>query len=130
MLGNESHQQEEDCNNGDEDASRDPRSVQTRTHAKRGHPTQVILHITPIDEILRGGRLRWFGHVQRRDTDNVTRRVMELAIPGARRRGRSKKTWHHQILDRNEWRGEGHGRPLGDREKAVKVSKVSNHIYY
>ena len=46
-----------------------------------------ILHITPIDEIMRGGRLRWFGHVQRRYATNVTRRVMELAIPGARRRG-------------------------------------------
>ena len=27
------------CYNGDEDASRDPRSVETRTHAKRGNPT-------------------------------------------------------------------------------------------
>ena len=117
MLGNESDQQEEDCNNGDEDASRDPRSVETRTHSKRGHPTHTS-HITPIDEVMRGGRLRWFGHVQRRDANNVTRRVMALAIPGARRRGRPKKTWHHQIkddmtavgvtedvaLDRNEWR--------------------------
>ena len=33
MLGNEGDQQEEDCYkvNGDEDASRDPRSVETRT---------------------------------------------------------------------------------------------------
>ncbi len=60
----------------------------------------------------------WFGHVQRRDATNVTRRVMELAIPGTRRRGRPKKTWYQQIkddmtcvgvtqdvaLDRKEWR--------------------------
>ena len=39
MLGNEGDQQEEYCYNGDEDASRDPRSVETRTHAKRGNPT-------------------------------------------------------------------------------------------
>ena len=84
----------------------------------RNEDIRRILHITPIDEVMRGGRLRWFGHVQRRDADNVTRRVMELAIPGARRRGWPKKTWHHQIkddmtavgvtedvaLDRNEWR--------------------------
>ena len=39
MLSNEGAQQEEDCYNGDEDASRDPPSVETRTHAKRGNPT-------------------------------------------------------------------------------------------
>ena len=41
MFGNEGDQQDEDCHNGDEDASRDPRSVETRTHAKRGHPTHA-----------------------------------------------------------------------------------------
>ena len=89
----------------------------SRLEHMRNEDIRRILHITPIDEVMRGGRLRWFGHVQRRDADNVTRRVMELAIPGARRRGRPKKTWHHQIkddmtavsvtedvaLDRNEW---------------------------
>ena len=46
-----------------------------------------ILHVSTIDEVMRGGRLRWFGHVQRRDANNVTRPVMEQAIPGTRRRG-------------------------------------------
>ena len=51
------------------------------------------------NEVMRSGRLRWFGHVQRRDATNVTRRVMELAIPGTRRRGRPKKTWHQQMKE-------------------------------
>ena len=38
MLGNEGDQQEKDCYHGDEDASRDPRSVETRPHEKRGNP--------------------------------------------------------------------------------------------
>ena len=84
----------------------------------RNEDIRRILHITPIDEVMRCGRLRWFGHVQRRDADNVTRRVMNLAIPGTRRRGRPKKTWNQQLkhnmtavgvaqdvaLDRTEWR--------------------------
>ena len=91
--------------------------VSRREHL-RNEDIRRILKMTPIDEVMRGGRLRWFGHVQRRDANNVTRRVMELAIPGARRRGRPKKTWHYQIqddmtavgvtqdmaLERNEWR--------------------------
>ena len=72
--------------------------VSRREHM-RNEDIRRKLHITPIDEVMRGGRLRWFGHVQRRDANNVTCRVMELAIPGARRRVRPKKTWHHQIQD-------------------------------
>ena len=78
----------------------------------------VVVPLSPIDEVMRSGCLRWFGHVQRRNATNVTRRVVELAIPGTRRRGRPKKTWHQQMkedmtgvgdtedvaLDRKEWR--------------------------
>ena len=58
--------------------------VSRRDHM-RNEEIQRILHLSPIDEVMRSGRLRWFGHVQRRDATNVTRRVMELAIPGTRR---------------------------------------------
>ena len=90
--------------------------VSRRDHM-RNEEIRRILHLSPIDEVMRSGRLRWFGHVQRQDATNVTRRVMALAIPGARRRGRPKKTWHQQMkedmagvgvtqdvaLDRKEW---------------------------
>ena len=72
--------------------------VSRRDHM-RNEEIRRILHVSPIDEVLRSGRLRWFGHVQRRDANNATRRVMELAIPGTRRRGCPKKTWHQQIKD-------------------------------
>ena len=72
--------------------------VSTRDHV-RNEEIRRILHVSPIDEVMRCGRLRWFGHVQRREANNVTRRVMNLAISGARRRGRSQKTWHQQIKD-------------------------------
>ena len=91
--------------------------VSRRDHM-RNEEIRRILHVSQIDEVMRGGRLRWFGHVQRREANNVTRRVMYRAIPGTRRRGRPKKTWHQQIkddmpgvdvthdmaLDRKEWR--------------------------
>ena len=55
MLGNEGDQQEKDCYqyHGDEDASRDPQSVETRSHAKRGNPT----HSTRFTD--RRGYARW-----------------------------------------------------------------------
>ena len=53
MLGNEGDQQEEDCYHGDEGASRDPRCIETRAHAKQGHPT----HPTRFTD--RRGYARW-----------------------------------------------------------------------
>ena len=38
---------------------------------------------------MREGRLRWYGHVMRRDQEYVGRRMMEMELPG--RRGRTKK---------------------------------------
>ena len=84
-MGNEGDQQEEDCyHHGMEMRMlRGILGVSRREHM-RNEEIRCILHVSPIDEVMHGGRLRWFGHVQRRDADNVTRRVMELAIPGTR----------------------------------------------
>ena len=83
----------------------------------RNNDIRRILHFSRT--MLYNGRLRWFGNVQRRYENTVTRRAMDLAIPGTRRRGRPKKTWHQQVnedmtgvgvthadkdLDRKEWR--------------------------
>ena len=36
-----------------------------------------ILHLSPIDEVMRSGRLRWFGHIHGRDVNNVTPRLVD-----------------------------------------------------
>ncbi|XP_068202087.1 uncharacterized protein [Palaemon carinicauda] len=38
-------------------------------------------------------RLRWYGHVMRRDEQYIGRRVMEMEVQGTRRRGRPKRRW-------------------------------------
>ena len=46
-----------------------------------------------IVDIMRRSRLRWYGHVKRREEDHVLRRALEMEVEGARPRGRPKKTW-------------------------------------
>ena len=39
----------------------------------------------------REARLRWFGHVQRRDSGDIGRRMLEMELPGRRPRGRPER---------------------------------------
>ena len=40
---------------------------------------------------MREGRLRWYGHVIRRDQEYVGKKMMEMELPGKRKRGRPKR---------------------------------------
>ena len=47
-------------------------------------------HMYPMAEFLREKRLRWFGHVQRRDKDDATRKIFQMTVDGKQNRGRPK----------------------------------------
>ena len=44
----------------------------------------------PMADFLSEKRLRWFGHVQRRDKDDDTRNILQMTVDGKRNRGRPK----------------------------------------
>ncbi len=44
----------------------------SRRDQMRNEEIRRILQLAPIDEVIRSGRLRWFGHAQIRDENNVT----------------------------------------------------------
>ena len=51
------------------------------------------LGIKDIDEVIGWSRLRWMGHVLRKDKDDWVRRSMEMVIEGKRGVGRPRMTW-------------------------------------
>ena len=53
--------------------------------------------VEAISDVLRRGRLRWFGHVLRKDDGNWTKRVMSYEVTGAKGRGRPKMMWRHVV---------------------------------
>ena len=65
----------------------------TRRDKVRNEVIRGTIGVGSIVSKLRESRLRWFGHVERREENHVTKRVMNMELPGSRRRGRPKKRW-------------------------------------
>ena len=51
------------------------------------------LGIDDIAFVLQQNRLRWYGHVLRKDDDDWVKKCMEYEVEGSRPRGRPKRTW-------------------------------------
>ena len=53
---------------------------------------------------MREGRLRWYGHVMRRDQEYVGRKMMEMELPGKMKRGRPKRRFLDAVKeDMGSW---------------------------
>ncbi|KAK3521139.1 hypothetical protein QTP86_033416 [Hemibagrus guttatus] len=50
-------------------------------------------HVGRLGDKVRETRLRWFGHVQRRESEYIDRRILDMELPGRRQRGRPKRRY-------------------------------------
>ena len=90
----------------------------TRSDRIRNEYIRGTLKVTEASKKVQEGRLRWYGHLKRRTERYMAREVMEMEIPGNRRRGRPRTKWKDKIAedmrekqlrdgdynDRNKWR--------------------------
>ncbi len=90
----------------------------TRLDKIRNERIRGTAHTEKISDKLRESRLRWYGHMIRREEDHVGKRMLEMKPPGKRRRGRPARRYVDMIKedmavagvseemakDRNEWR--------------------------
>ena len=63
----------------------------TRKNKIRNEHIRRTVKLERLGMKMREGRLRWYGHVMRRDQEYVGRKMMEIELPGKRRRGRTKR---------------------------------------
>ena len=63
----------------------------TRKDKIRNEYVRGTAKIAKLGDKLRSTRLRWYGHVKRREECYVGKRMMEMAVPGRRKRGRPRK---------------------------------------
>jgi hypothetical protein len=57
------------------------------------------LGIVSVSDLVRQGRLRCFGHVERKDVDDRVSSCRNMAVSGERGRGRGAKTWNECVTD-------------------------------
>ena len=56
-------------------------------------------NIEPMTTVLRQKRLRWNGHVLRKEGDDTTKKRITVRVQGRRRTGRPKKRWLGNIRE-------------------------------
>ena len=61
--------------------------------------------IVDIAEKMREARLRWFGHMERREAEEPARMAMEFEVEGSRMRGRPRKRWQDVVESDQRKRG-------------------------
>ena len=73
----------------------------------RVESTEIALRVgvDDLEEHLRQKRLRWFGHVMRRDEEVEIRKVLEMKIEGKGKKGRPMKRWIEVVEDDMRRRG-------------------------
>ena len=63
----------------------------TRKDKIRNEHIRSTVKVERLGMKMREGRLRWYGHVMRRDQEYVGRKMMGMELPGKRKRGRPKR---------------------------------------
>ena len=63
----------------------------TRKDKIRNEHIRNTVKVERLGMKMREGRLRWYGHIMRRDQEYIGRKMMEMELPGKRKRGRPKR---------------------------------------
>ena len=65
----------------------------TRKDHVRNQIIQEDAKVCQMSTFLRQKRLNLYGHIRRREEDNLSRKIMDMVVPGKRRRGRPRRIW-------------------------------------
>ena len=71
----------------------------TRLDKIRNEKIRGSTKVGEISNKVQEHRMRWYGHVMRRDEEYVGKRAMGIEVQGSRRRGRPKKRWADCVKD-------------------------------
>ena len=71
----------------------------TRRDKVKNEKIRRMTNVSQMPVKARESRLRWFGHVKRRQDEYVGEQVLKMEVGGKRRRGRPKRRWMDVVND-------------------------------
>ena len=92
----------------------------TRKDKIRNEHIRSTVKVERLGMKMKEGRLRWYGHVMRRDQEYVGRKMMEMELLGKRRRGRPKRRFV-DVVKEDMWE-------VGAREMDIEYRMVWRKI--
>jgi len=72
--------------------------------------------------MIKKSRLRWFGHVERKDDSHWVKRCITWEVEGIRQRGRPKKTWWDCVQNDKESLG------MSPKDAQSRSNTVQEHM--
>src|SRR5260221_3414572 len=70
----------------------------TLKHRKTNEELLGRLGIECVFDVVRRGRLRWFGQIERKNKDNWVAACRDMVVEGEKGRSRGRNTWHECVL--------------------------------
>ena len=97
----------------------------TRKDKIRNEYVRGTAKIAKLGDKLRNAKLRWYGHVKRREEGYVGKTMMEMVVPGRKKRGRPRIRWMDLAREDMERVGAREGNKI-DRENWKILSRCGD----
>ena len=59
-----------------------------------------------LESMAKASSMRWYGHILRKEDENVIVKASKFEMSGSRGRGRPKQTWKKQVENEMKWTSE------------------------
>ena len=97
---------------------------------KTNNELQRTMGIEPVMNVVKRNRMRWLGHVLRKDESDWVRGVMEMNVEGSRGRGRPRRTWLKKMEEEMKAKRLVKGmQPIGKNGEACHGARRANPCF-